>query len=245
MQTQNEIISPLAKQNVGDIVSENYHAAGVFKSHGIDFCCGGGRPLEVVCKKQGIELDTITNALENISWKKHTGTENYSQWTPSFLIDYIINKHHNFVRLKTEEIPIYAAKVARVHGERHPENVEILERFTFLANDLIEHLKDEEETVFPLIKRLSEKREAGEDLSKEDKLAIKSELDKMIDDHEGAGEAMAAIRELSNNFTPPQCACKTYQVLYQNLAGFEEDLHKHVHLENNILFKKTEQLLAA
>lgn len=245
MQTQNEITAPLAKQNIGDIVSENYHAAGVFKSHGIDFCCGGGRPLDVVCEKHGIELGAITSALENVSWKKQSGSENYSQWTPTFLIDYIINTHHNFVRLKTGEIPIYAAKVARVHGESHPENVEIFRRFSILANDLIEHLTDEEETVFPLIKRLSEKRAAGIALNEEDKLAIKTELDKMIDDHEGAGEAMAAIRELSHDFTPPEDACRTYQVLYQNLAGFEDDLHKHVHLENNILFKKAEQLLVA
>lgn len=244
MQTQNEITSPLAKQNIGDIVSENYHAAGVFKSHGIDFCCGGGRPLDAVCEKQGIELDTITDALENVSWKKQSGSDNYSQWTPSFLIDYIINTHHNFVRLKTEEIPIYAAKVARVHGDRHPQNVDIFKRFTTLAKDLIQHLKDEEETVFPLIKKLSKKQEAGEELSKEELRMLNAELDKMIDDHEGAGMEMAVIRELSDNFTPPEDACRTYRVLYQNLAGFEEDLHKHVHLENNILFKKTEQLTA-
>ncbi len=244
MHTIKENQSPISKQKIGDIVSENYHAAGVFKAHGIDFCCGGGRPLDIVCEKQGIELSAITEALENIAWKNQESGDNYSDWSPSFLIDYIINTHHNFVRQKTEEIPIYAAKVARVHGERYPENVEIFKQFVSLANELTEHLKEEEETVFPMIKRLSGKREAGIVLSDEEKESLKKELEKMVDDHTGAGNLMANIRKLSGNFTPPEDACKTYQVLYRNLAGFEADLHKHVHLENNILFKKAEQLIA-
>ena len=233
----------IAKQKVGDIVTDNYHAAGVFKTHGIDFCCGGGRPLDVVCEKKGIDISIIIDALDNIEWKNRGDENNYKDWGPSFLIDYIENKHHNFVRQKTEEIPIYAAKVARVHGERYPENVEIYKQFGILANELIEHLKDEEETVFPLVKRLSEKQLAGEELTKSEKQVLSNLLEKMVDDHDGAGDAMAEIRRLSNDFNPPEGACKTYQVLYRNLEGFEADLHKHVHLENNILFKKASELL--
>ena len=233
----------IAKQRVGDIVTDNYHAAGVFKTHSIDFCCGGGRPLDVVCEKKGIDISIIIEALDNVEWKNRGNEDNYKDWSPSFLIDYIENKHHNFVRLKTEEIPIYAAKVARVHGERYPENVEIYNHFRSLAKDLIEHLKDEEEIVFPLIKRLSEKQLAGEELTMSEKQVLSNLLEKMVDDHDGAGDAMAEIRRLSNYFTPPEGACKTYQVLYRNLEGFEADLHKHVHLENNILFKKASELL--
>lgn len=239
-------IESLSTQKVGEIVSENYHTAGVFREFGIDFCCGGGRPLNQICEKSGISLSEVLTKLEKVS-VTYSGTEsqNYKDWEPDFLIDYIINVHHSFVRNKTDEISAYAAKVARVHGENHPENIDIFKKFVTLANEMIEHLEAEENTVFPLIKKLTTKLKNGDDLLETEKDKLKGQLSLMEDDHDGAGQLMADIRTLSHNFTPPEDACRTYQILYQNLAGFEEDLHKHVHLENNILFKKAEKLIAA
>lgn len=236
-------IESLQNKKVGDIVAESYHAAGVFREFGIDFCCGGGQSLAEVCEKKGIQLQSVTDKLEKLFASEENSEHNYNDWDPAFLMDYIINTHHAYVRRKTEEVCAYASKVARVHGERHPENVEIFRKFVELSNDLLEHLEEEEVTVFPLIKRVNQTVERGENPSKGDQKALQDELDKMVDDHEGAGNVMAEIRELSNEFTPPQDACATYQILYKNLAGFEEDLHKHVHLENNILFRKAEKIL--
>lgn len=233
----------LQNKRVGDIVAENYHAAGVFREFGIDFCCGGGKPLADVCEKHGIKLQSVTEKLADIYGSTQNSEHNYNDWTPAFLIDYIINTHHTFVRKKTDEISAYALKVARVHGDRHPENVEIFNKFVELSNELIVHLETEENTVFPLIKRIDMNTEEGKSPAEADLKSLQNELDKMVDDHEGAGNVMAEIRELSNDFTPPHDACATYRILYQNLAGFEEDLHKHVHLENNILFRKAERLL--
>lgn len=235
----------LATQRVGDIVSDNYHTAGVFKELGIDFCCGGGKPLIEVCEKKGLSLNEVVQKLNAIPWQGNENDHNYKEWDAVFLIDYIINTHHQFVRRKTEEISMYAAKVARVHGERHPENADILKCFTTLSNELIEHLEAEENTVFPLIKTLSEKQKSAEPFTEDETNELKYQLSLMVDDHDGAGELMAKIRDLSHDFTPPEGACRTYEILYQNLAGFEADLHKHVHLENNILFKKAESLLKA
>lgn len=243
MNTPLETQNSLHNQRIGDIVSDNYHAAGVFRNYGIDFCCGGGRPLGEVCENKGIDLAEITEQLNNIPWGNQSSGDNYTDWSPSFLIDYIVNTHHNFVRNKTVEISAYAAKVAKVHGENHPENVDIFRKFSLLTNELMDHLNAEEVTVFPLIKSLSQKVESGEDLSDVEIDELKKQLGLMIEDHDGAGQLMAEIRELSNNFNPPEDACRTYQILYHNLAGFEEDLHKHVHLENNILFRKAEQLI--
>lgn len=235
----------LATQRIGDIVSENYHTAGVFKEFGIDFCCGGGRPLNEVCEKKGLSLNEVVQKLNTIPRQGNKNSHNYKEWDAGFLIDYIINTHHAFVRKKTEEISVYAAKVAQVHGENHPENVNIFKIFVALANDMIEHLDAEETTVFPLIKKLSIKMENAEALLEAEKDKLRGQLSLMENDHDGAGKLMADIRTLSHDFTPPEDACRTYQILYQNLEGFEEDLHKHVHLENNILFKKAEKLLAA
>lgn len=228
---------------VGEIVTENYHAAGVFREFGIDFCCGGSQLLSTVCEKRGVDLHKIKLELENSYQKKDSEDDHYNDWSPSFLIDYIVNNHHSYVRRKTPEITAYAAKVARVHGERHPENVKIYRKFTELVNELEDHLMSEENSVFPLIKSIGITLENGGSVDAQKIKALRQELDQMETEHEGAGKLMAEISELSNRFTPPEDACATYRILYQNLEGFEQDLHKHVHLENNILFKKAEELL--
>lgn len=235
----------LKQSTIGDIVSDNYHAAGVFREYGIDFCCGGGKLLSDVCEKKGVPIDEIADKLKSAPWVNRSSGDNYNEWSPDFLVDYIVNTHHTFVRQKTDEVVNYAAKVAKVHGERHPENVEIFRKFVSLSNELMQHLNDEESRVFPLIKSVYEKRQNGVAPSESEVTELKGELRQMEKEHEVAGELMAEIRELSNEFNPPQDACTTYRILYQNLAGFEEDLHKHVHLENNILFKKMERLVAA
>jgi len=220
---------------VGEIVAKNYHAADVFREYGIDFCCGGHKTLESVTSKKGISSDDVAQKLLQVLNTPTSGSENYSSWSPGFLIDYIENTHHQFVREKIPQILAYAAKVANVHGERHPENIKIYKLFSELAKELLEHLEDEEKNVFPLIKSYLNDGENSVDHE-----TFVSALNKLVDDHEEAGAIMAQINELSNRFTPPADGCTTYRILYQNLEGFEQDLHKHVHLENNILFKKAE-----
>ena len=229
---------------VGEIVAANYNAAGIFRRYGLDFCCGGGITLEKACSERNIYLDEIVNELRGLEKAPSSDNENYRAWEADYLIEHIIHTHHRFVRRKTEEISAYAGKVAKVHGGRYPENVEIYQKFMSLSVELMEHLEDEEKTVFPLISRIAQRRKKGENVTVEEIANLKDELKKMEDDHEGAGGLIAEIRELSHNFTPPQDACATFKILYQNLEGFEQDLHKHVHLENNILFKKDEELIA-
>lgn len=230
---------------VGEIVADNFHTADVFNKYGIDFCCGGGITLSEACRNKGISINQLSQEIREINSRKTFSGDNFIAWEPSFLIDYIIATHHNFVRNKIGEISAYAEKVASVHGERLPENVEIFKQFTALTKELVQHLEDEEQTVFPLITSVSEKRKRGIEPSDKELDELKKQLALMVGDHDGAGSIMANIRALSNNFSPPEDACTTFRILYQNLALFEEDLHKHVHLENNILFKKAEELLPA
>lgn len=228
---------------VGEIVADNFHTANVFSKYGIDFCCGGGITLSEACNKKGISINQLSKEIRETMSEKKQNDSNFNAWEPSYLINYIIETHHKYVRVKIREIPVYAEKVASVHGERLPENVEIFKKFTALSSELAQHLEDEELIVFPLIASVSENRKKGIEPSEEELSELKKQLALMVDDHDGAGSGMADIRSLSNNFTPPDDACTTFRILYLNLAQFEEDLHKHVHLENNILFKKAEELL--
>jgi regulator of cell morphogenesis and NO signaling len=228
---------------VGEIVAENYHSAGVFKKYGLDFCCGGNIKLRDACEKNHIDTSRVVDELKAINWNQSNGNENYLAWEPAYLVKHIIDTHHKFVLAKIEEIAGYAARVANVHGANHPENVEIYKKFAELSQEMLEHMNDEEERVFPLILKIYEKRMRGEAIPDDLQNELLKEIEEMEKDHEGAGSLMDEIRVLSNHFTPPADACTTYRILYQNLEGFEADLHKHVHLENNILFKKAEKLI--
>lgn len=228
---------------VGELVARNYHAAGVFRNYGVDFCCGGGVTVRKACEKKGVDEGEILRALRQIEEMPVSGNENFNAWQPDALIDHIVETHHRYVRLKSEEIGHYAAKVARVHGQNHPENRDIWSLFIELANELLTHLREEEESVFPAIRSLYQGRLKGESTERAEAI-VREALSEMEADHERAGEIMATIREKSHQYEPPADACTTYRILYRNLEDFEEDLHKHVHLENNILFEKAKALLA-
>jgi len=231
-----------SERAVGEIVAENYHTAGVFREVGIDFCCGGKITLAQACTKKKIAIDDVVERLESVG-SRYVGVANdYSQWSPSLLVSYIVETHHDFVRRKVDEVGRYAVKVAHVHGERHPENVAIAARFLELANAMNEHMISEEERVFPMLMRVSSAVRTGGNAAASDLAMLASEIEQMEAEHEAAGDLMKQIRALSNDFMPPEDACTTYRVLYQNLEGFEADLHKHVHLENNILFPKVARM---
>ncbi len=231
----------LASRAVGEIVAEDYRRASVFKRFGIDFCCGGGATLQSVCDKKGLEIGEVAQALAAAEARAHTPLGRVSAWEPGFLADYIVNEHHTYVR---ESIPVLCAftqKVARVHGDTHPELVEIAGLFDAIAANLEEHMRCEEQVVFPAIKKVG----APQDSAATSQPLLRDVIKEMEGDHEEAGEAMRQIRVLSGNFTPPPDACNTYRAAFAKLEEFEDDLHRHVHLENNILFPKALALAAS
>lgn len=231
----------LEEQTIGEIVAQDYRAAGVFKKFGLDFCCGGKRPVSEACKEKGVDVAKLTNELQAAT-QQGGGNYNYNDWSPALLVDYIVEQHHQFVRSKTTEIEVYARKVAKVHGKRHEELIEILQEFVMLKEELLNHLEKEERMLFPYIKALAEAEKQGKKPDPAYFNRVENPVAMMEAEHDEAGEAMAKIQKLSNNFTPPEDACATYRVLFQNLEGFQDDLHKHVHLENNVLFPKALEL---
>lgn len=223
----------LAQQTVGQIVAEDYRVSQIFRARGMDFCCGGKKTLSSVCKAKSIELDEVLRELDLLQ-DSETEQHHFNEWNLDFLADYIVQNHHSFVRKMLPELNFYAEKVARVHGESHRELLEVLNKVKQLSYELVEHLEKEEEDLFPQIKDLVQQQKAG---------SVKEALLEVLEsEHEKAGELMAEIGSLTNNFTPPEDACASYRVLFQNLEGFQKDLHKHVHLENNILFPKAMEL---
>jgi len=169
-------------------------------------------------------------------------SQNYGSWELPFLADYIINAHHTYLKENTGAIASYARKIAAVHGAHHPEVIEIAAIFDKMAADLTMHLREEEEVLFPAIKRAHANRKTGLVPAAEDIEAIRTCLRQLGDEHEAIGDAIHTIRHLTRDYAIPGDVCNTFVVTYQKLKEFEDDLHKHVHLENNALFPKASQL---
>jgi regulator of cell morphogenesis and NO signaling len=233
----------IQEETIGEMVTNDFRKAQVFKKLGIDFCCGGKKTLSEISAKKGISLEKIKEELKAVDNLDSVSCGlSFNKWEIDFLSDYVINTHHQYCR---ESIPFSAElahKVARVHGEGHPEVVKVAEIFDRIAQDLTLHMMKEEKIVFPYIKELVNAKKTDGILKAKSFGNISSPIQVMDMEHEEVGENFERIRELTSGYTPPPDACNSYIILYKKLEEFENDLHKHVHLESNIIFPKAIKL---
>lgn len=228
-------------RSVGEIVAEDYRKAAVFERHGIDFCCGGSRNVRDACDSAGVDYATVAQSLSAVGSPTGPASQQteMADWELHRLADHIVEKHHTYVRESTPLLREFADKIAQVHGVRHPELLRIRDLVDALLGELEEHMEEEESVLFPRIAALSspEHRRDGNE--------VRTATTPLEDDHDRAGTLMKEIHRLSDGFSPPEDACATYRATYAKLAEFEADLHRHVHLENNILFPRAAAAEAA
>ena len=224
------------------MVAKDYRTASVFKKYGIDFCCQGNRTIDEACQKKNIDSKSVVNDLDAIIQAQGENTTDYKSWPLDLLADYIEKKHHRYVEEKTAEILPYLDKICRVHGERHPELFEINEHFNKTAGELAMHMKKEELILFPFVRKLAQAKQEGSNVIAPPFGTVQNPIEAIMQEHTNEGDRFRKIEELSNNYTPPQDACNTYGVTLGLLKEFEQDLHLHIHLENNILFPKAIEL---
>ncbi len=221
------------------IVTDDYRTAAVFEKYSLDFCCGGGISIDQACSEREVDASLVYAELAELMQRPNGSTPHFSAWPLDELIDYIVNVHHRYVR---EAIPVLSAhtqKVARVHGERHPEVVTVARHFEAVGRDMTAHMMKEEHVLFPYIRQLVKAKRDGSTYQGSMFGGVQNPIRMMEAEHKAAGDEFASVRSLTNNYVPPQDACMTYRVSFQELQQFEEDLHRHVHLENNILFPKS------
>ena len=225
-------------QIIGELVARDYRTASVFKKYSIDFCCQGNRTIQEACEKKNIDTKKVLEDLVAMMEAKSESTTDYQSWPLDLLADYIEKKHHRYVQEKTLEIQPYLDKICKVHGERHPELLEIKEEFNASAGELAAHMKKEELILFPFIRKMTKAKLENTKVDAAHFGIVKNPIQMMMNEHTVEGHRFMKIEELTNNYTPPQDACNTYRVSFALLKEFEQDLHLHIHLENNILFPK-------
>jgi regulator of cell morphogenesis and NO signaling len=212
---------------VASLVLHHPSAARTFERFGIDFCCRGRIALEQACRELALPL---TEVLDDLARElNQPGPPEPPSSDTNALIDYIVERHHSFAREELARLLPLAAKVERVHGDRHGELHEVHTTLVAIAHDLLPHMQKEELVLFPFLRARAQRGAIGP--------APNGPFAVMQREHEALGVLLARLRTLTGGYTPPRDACTSYRVLYSGLEQLSADLHQHIHLENNVLFR--------
>lgn len=229
----------IKEKTIGEIVADDFRTAAVFTSFGIDFCCKGNRTIEEACERKDINADAVHAKLAEISAAGQNNGADFNSWELDLLTDYIQKKHHRYIEERTPVLKQYLEKLCKVHGDRHPELFAIAEEFHQSAGELAMHMKKEELVLFPFIRKMVSAKKSNQPLSPPSFGTVGNPIKMMLHEHNVEGDRFGKISELSGSYVPPADACNTYRVAFSMLKEFEDDLHFHIHLENNILFPKS------
>ncbi len=229
-----------ALQTLGSIVASNFKTAAIFSKYHLDFCCGGKRTLAEACKQKNI--DTASLVGEILLLNDDSSNFSFNSMGAGDLINYILLKHHFYTRQQLPLIHSHLSKVASKHGWKYTFIVDVLNIFEEFQDELMAHMTKEETVLFPAIRLLQIQSDSKANANTQ-KQIFEEPIRIMMQEHEIAGEMMEQIRKLTNEFTPPEDACTTFRIVLMELQDFEKNLHMHVHLENNLLFPMTEQIL--
>ena len=227
------------EKTVREIVLENPSSIRVFESLGIDYCCGGKKPLSDACSHANVDFRRVLELLDQAS--RDSQAPQAGDWKDKPLRDliaHIVGKHHSYVRQETPRIDALLAKVVAKHGPAHPEIAEINQLFSAIGQELATHMLKEEQVLFPHVEQMEQAVQAREPMPVPFFGTVKRPIANMLAEHEDAGALLSQIRVLSNGYTTPVEACPSFLALYRGLEEFERDLHQHIHLENNVLFPR-------
>jgi regulator of cell morphogenesis and NO signaling len=219
---------------IGQLVSDRPGRARIFESFGIDYCCGGKKPLRAAIHEKNLDEKTVLGILEAFEATAPADEPDYSRLTLSALANHIQETHHAYLKSELPRLEFLTNKVAARHGDHRPQLVELAQVFNAFKLELESHMHKEEAMLFPMCRQL----ERAQTAQRFHCGTVQNPIAVMVQEHEDAGEALRRMRELTDDFTPPDDACNTYRALFASLKELEFDMHRHVHKENSILFPK-------
>ena len=233
----------IAEQKLATIVTNNHFTVPVLEKYNLDFCCKGKRTLAEACTEKGLSVEAISEELEKATTELQSNKMPFTQMNAEQLIGYILIHHHFYVKQSMPTILGHLEKVAAKHGNHYPYMVQVLDIFKEINEEMTAHMYKEEAILFPRIKEVEALEEAHQHRNLGEGY-ISAPIQVMEHEHDHAGALLYRIRQLTNTYTPPADACTTFQVCLAELKEFEEDLHRHVHLENNLLFPLAEKMMS-
>lgn len=221
------------QSTVGQWVADRPARARAFESMGIDYCCGGKKPLAEACAAKGLDAPTVAIMLDAIT-SEHDADVDANAMTMTQLANHIEQTHHQYLRTELPRLRTMTAKVAAVHGDTDARLLGLAEVFAAFADELDHHMMKEEQILFPICRQLETANQAQAFHCG----SVTNPIHVMELEHDAAGDALAQMRQLTDDFTPPAHACNTWRVTLDSLAALEQDMHRHVHKENNVLFPR-------
>ncbi len=227
---------------VRDLATGIPGATRIFEQLGIDYCCGGGRTLADACNRFHVSIDQVVSELESAAQSKEGSPQNWQTESLTTLSTHIVDTHHVYTMQELVRLENLLDKVCSRHGTNHPELLSLRDIFLHLKQELIPHMLREEQVLFPYIARMEDAVTNHREIHPPFFGTIQNPVRMMATEHDTAGDLLRELRRISSNYTPPPDACISYQTLYQALAELEADLHKHIHLENNILFPRAVEM---
>lgn len=228
---------------IGEIVAKDNRTASVFESLGIDFCCQGNRTIDEVCETRNIDSrDLIEDIQKVLQESKITQVNDYNIWTLDKLALHIEEKHHKYVEKQIPVIKQYLDKICTVHGKQHTELFIVQELFNASSGELSMHMKKEELVLFPFIYKMVKFKKENKPYEIPGFGTVQNPIQMMMDEHDNEDERFRQINKITQNYRIPDDACESYMACFAYLQEFDEDLHLHIHLENNILFPKAIEL---
>ena len=233
-------IDPLS--SVSDIVNNDYRTAEVFRKHGIEYCCGGKWPLQMVLEsKEDLDAAAIIQELElAIHPIGVPHSLPYEKWDIDFLIDYIINIHHAYLKKALPDTKEQLEKFAEGHRKQYPELVELTKVFKSLTTEMLPHLQHEEEIIFPYIRQISHAFHNKESYASLLVRTLRKPVENVMNhEHESVNKILHQMRQLTNSYTAPEHSCTNHRVTFLKLLEIDTDLAQHMHLENDILFPRS------
>ena len=228
------------ESTVRDIVKRNYRTADVFHRYGIEYCCGAKWPLSTVCMMKGIEEKNLLEELRQMSRNIQLSPAlPFHQWSIDFLADYIVNVHHSFLKLNLPPLESLLEHFTNEHEKKFPYFLTIQAQFRQLQKDAMPHLKHEEEVIFPYIKQVAHAYQDKDSLAGLLVKTLRKPVARLLDqEHELFSVTLLKFRELTDNYTPPEKACSSHQVVLSKLKELDADLAQHIFLETGILFPR-------
>ena len=234
-------MNTIATTTVGELAATMPQTARIFEKFGIDYCCGGRRTLTDACASEGKDLNEILSAIESASAKANTDA-NYSSLGQAQLVNHIVTTHHAFTRAEIARLSKLIERVVAAHATRHPELLSVQNVFGNLADDLVPHMVREENVLFPYIAKIEASVAAGSSCPMPPFVTVQNPIRMMLFEHDLAGELLRELRRMTSDYTPPADGCISYKALYSALENFEQDIHQHIHLENNLLFPRAVEM---